>query len=120
VPAHKHQQPAPHEAEAAAAAAAEGIQHVGAWKRELRRRQAAREAGGHAGGGGGTAAASPAAGVLLFERNGLQHASFDLPGALGGGGTASGTMAAVEQLAWSLDSEFLAVVLAEADEHGGC
>lgn len=92
--------------EQARLATAEGIAHVGAWKRELRRRQAEREA---AGGSSGAAADRPAAGaVLLFERNGLRHGGFELPAAEG---------ACIEQLAWSPDSEFLAVVLREDWEH---
>lgn len=93
------------EAEQARQVAAEGIAHVGAWKRELRRRQLARAAA--------AGAAAPEASVLLFERNGLQHGSFELPPAELDG-------SAIEQLAWSPDSEFLAVVLSEADEDGGC
>jgi len=91
------------EAEQARQAAAEGIAHVGAWKRELRRRQQARAAA--------AGADVPEASVLLFERNGLQHGSFELPPAELDG-------CAIEQLAWSPDSEFLAVVLSEADEDG--
>jgi pyruvate/2-oxoglutarate dehydrogenase complex dihydrolipoamide acyltransferase (E2) component len=91
------------EGEEARQAAAEGIRHVGAWKRELRRRQALRAAQG------GSAAASA---VLLFELNGLQHGGFEVPAA------ASGAASLVEQLAWSPDSEFLAVVLSGEDEHG--
>jgi hypothetical protein len=66
---------------------------------------------GAAGGPKGAAAAAPAPAslqrVVLFERNGLRHGGFDLPpaGAGGGGG------AAVRGLAWSPDSELLAVVL---------
>ncbi|KAL4852847.1 Elongator complex protein 1 [Chlorella vulgaris] len=91
------------EGEEARQAAAEGIRHVGAWKRELRRRQALRAAQG------GSAAASA---VLLFELNGLQHGGFEVPAAAGGAASL------VEQLAWSPDSEFLAVVLSGEDEHG--
>lgn len=91
------------EAEQARQAAAEGIAHVGAWKRELRRRQQARAAA--------AGSDAPEASVLLFERNGLQHGSFELPPAELDG-------CAIEQLAWSPDSEFLAVVLSEADEDG--
>ena len=101
----------PDESEQALQAAAEGIQHVGAWKRELRRRQQQREAAAAPGGADSAAAASC---VLLFERNGLQHGGFDVPPAAAGGASA------IEQLAWSPDSEFLAVVLAEDDEDGGC
>ena len=110
----KHQTPLPHEAEQARLAAAEGIAHVGAWKRELRRRQAARAAAAPGGAvaaraeGGG---AGPEARVLLFERNGLQHGGFELPPSPWGG-------AAPEQLAWSPCSDFLAAVLAQADEDG--
>ena len=49
--------------------------------------------------------------LLLLERNGLQHGGFELPPAPGGG-------AAIEQLAWSPDSEFLAIVLAQAGDDG--
>ncbi|KAL4420046.1 hypothetical protein ABPG77_007485 [Micractinium sp. CCAP 211/92] len=94
------------DSEQAQMAAAEGIAHVGAWKRELRRRQAERAA---AGSGNGVAADRPAAGaVLLYERNGLRHGGFELPAAEG---------SCIEQLAWSPDSEFLAVVLREDWEH---
>jgi elongator complex protein 1 len=89
-------------------AAAEGIKHVGAWKRELRRRQLERAAAAGPGGAAGSSACS----VLLFERNGLQHGGFELPPAA----AASGGV--IEQLAWSSDSEFLAIVLSEQDEHG--
>ena len=89
-------------------AAAEGIKHVGAWKRELRRRQLERAAAAGPGGAAGSSACS----VLLFERNGLQHGGFELPPAA----TARGVV--IEQLAWSPDSEFLAIVLSEQDEHG--
>jgi elongator complex protein 1 len=98
------QQPA--EMEQARQAAAEGIAHVGAWKRELRRRLAARAAAG-----GAAAAAAASGAVLLFERNGLQHGSFELPAACAG--------SAIEQLAWSADSECLAVVLSEEGRDGG-
>lgn len=104
-PALRSQQPAAGEEEQARLAAAEGIAHVGAWKRELRRRQQRRAEGG----GGDAAALGSEAGVLLFERNGLQHGGFELPPSLGG---------AIEQLAWSPDSEFLAVLLSEADDSG--
>lgn len=106
----RHQTPQPHEAEQARLAAAEGIAHVGAWKRELRRRQAARAADAPQGAVPG-AEAGPEARVLLFERNGLQHGGFELPPSPWGG-------AGVEQLAWSPCSDFLAVVLAEADQDG--
>lgn len=92
----------PAEAEAAQQAAAEGIAHVGAWKRELRRRQAARQAAG------GATDAAPSGAVLLYERNGLRHGGFELPPAC-----------AIEGLAWSPDSEFLAVVLSEEGDDGG-
>lgn len=98
------------EAEQARLAEAEGIAHVGAWKRELRRRQLARAAAVALGGSVG-AAAAPESSVLLFERNGLQHGSFDLPPTPSNGSS-------IEQLAWSPDSEFLAVVLSEGDEDG--
>lgn len=98
------------EAEQARQAAAEGIAHVGAWKRELRRRQHARAAA--AAPGGGDAGAAPESSVLLFERNGLPHGGFELPPTLLGASS-------IEQLAWSPDSEHLAVALAEADEDGG-
>lgn len=45
--------------------------------------------------------------VILYERNGLQHGGFEVPG----GG-------AVERMEWSRDSELLALVLREEDESG--
>lgn len=92
--------------EQARLAAAEGIAHVGAWKRELRRRQAERAAAG--GGSPAVAGHASAGAVLLYERNGLRHGRFELPAVQG---------SCIEQLAWSADSEFLAVVLREDGEH---
>lgn len=84
------------------------VEHVGAWKRELRRQQAA-EAEAEA----QRAGAGAGHRVVLYERNGLQHGGFALP-SLGG---------EVAALAWSPDSEFLAVVLtgqqSSAGEPGG-
>ena len=63
--------------------------------------------------------------VLLFERNGLAHGGFDLPECApgGGGGGSGGDAATVRDLAWSPDSEILAVVLGPpppaADEDSG-
>lgn len=48
------------------------------------------------------AIAHPVQRVLLYERNGLQHGSFDVPCAPG---------ACIHDMAWSMDSELLAVVL---------
>lgn len=45
--------------------------------------------------------------VVIYERNGLQHGGFDMPG----GGQVAG-------LAWSPDSQLLAVVVREADGTG--
>lgn len=70
------------------------VRHVGAWKRELRRREEAAKAAG--------TAATPN-GVILFERNGLHHGRFDVP--CFGDGT-------IEAMRWSPDSQLLAVVLA--------
>eukprot|EP00887_Chlorella_sp_A99_P002271 scaffold10.g2271.t1 len=109
------------------------VRHVGAWKRELRRRQeAAAAAGGQ----------RHAAAVLLYERNGLQHGEFAVPtpadapagtgsavpggAAPGGSGAAAnglqlnggGGGAGIAQLAWSSDSELLAVVVAATDADG--
>ena len=70
------------------------VRHVGAWKRELRRRQ--------------EAAAGEAAGpsrVFIYERNGLQHGDFVVPG--------DGVR--IEQMLWSGDSRTLAVVVCEDD-----
>ncbi len=86
-----------------------GVQHVGAWKRELRRKQAAEEEAAAA--ARVLAGAGSAGRVVLFERNGLQHGSFDVPAflPLDGGGGGQGC---VVDLQWSPDSEFLAVVVA--------
>ena len=95
---------------------AAAVRHVGAWKRELRRRAEAAAAAGEE---------VHAARVCLFERNGLQHGEFGLPtpadrpaagaaeaaGPWGGGAT-------LAQLAWSRDSELLAVVVAAVDAGG--
>ncbi len=45
--------------------------------------------------------------IILYERNGLQHGGFDVPG--------SGALAAME---WSRNSELLALVLREDGEEG--
>lgn len=66
------------------------VKHVGAWKRELKRQQEAYRAAMEVNAGNR---------VVLYEKNGLQHGSFDLPGT-----------ATVESLQWSPDSEFLAIV----------
>ncbi|GBF99867.1 hypothetical protein Rsub_12507 [Raphidocelis subcapitata] len=80
--------------------------------------------GGGGGGGGGNGGGGGGAGcdgaplidrVVLLERNGLRHGSFDLPPALGGGGGGGGSCAGgVRDLIWSPDSELLAVVLGPA------
>jgi len=90
------------------------VRHVGAWKRELRRREeAAKAAGG---------IASPNQ-ILLFERNGLQHGEFDVPtfnlNSSQNKKNQDGIYddddenenVCIESLAWSPDSDVLAVVL---------
>ena len=101
--------------------AEQAVKHVGAWKRELRRQQeAARQAGEQ----------QHAVSVLLFERNGLQHGGFGVPtpadsplaasaaarGANGYCGASGGT---IVEMAWSTDSELLAVVVDAKDAAGG-
>lgn len=79
------------------------VRHVGAWKRELRRREAAAAAAG---------VAPSANHVLLFERNGLQHGGFDVPAPLAlTGSDEHGNDQIVESMAWSPDSTVLAFVL---------
>lgn len=67
------------------------VRHVGAWKRELKRREEAERLRGEATG--------PSR-VFLYERNGLQHGEFVIPGEC-----------RVEYMEWSSDSKTLAVVL---------
>ena len=79
------------------------VKHVGAWKRELRRQQEAQQATDHL---------HASHKVILYERNGLQH---------GGFGVSTRSVEYYEQspidvstitsMAWSRDSEFLALVL---------
>jgi elongator complex protein 1 len=117
-----------------AAAAHEGIAGVFAAATAARLRAAGRGAGGRGGAGGDSAAALPLQQrVVLFERNGLKHGGFDLPGDVpcsGGGGSSgdsetsssSGSGAVVRDLQWSPDSELLAVVLGPpegAGDHSG-
>lgn len=71
------------------------VRHVGAWKRELRRRQEAAQGD----------ATGPSR-VFIYERNGLQHGDFVVPG--------DGLR--IEQMAWSGDSRTLAVVVCEEQE----
>ena len=74
------------------------VRHVGAWKRELRRREeAARRMGDVTG---------PSR-VFLYERNGLQHGEFIIPGNSAG--------QRIEYMEWSSDSKTLAVVLRDVD-----
>lgn len=68
------------------------VRHVGAWKRELRRRQEA-----------ALGEATGPSRVFIYERNGLQHGDFVVPG--------DGMR--IEQMAWSGDSRTLAVVVCE-------
>lgn len=74
------------------------VRHVGAWKRELRRRQEAADG----------ESAGPSR-VFIYERNGLQHGDFAVPG--------DGLR--IEQMAWSGDSRTLAVVVCEEGERHG-
>ncbi|KAI8113033.1 hypothetical protein M9435_003039 [Picochlorum sp. BPE23] len=67
------------------------VRHVGAWKRELKRREEAEKLRGEATG--------PSR-VFLYERNGLQHGEFVIPGDCH-----------VEYMEWSSDSKTLAIVL---------
>lgn len=70
------------------------VRHVGAWKRELKRREeAARKMGSDA--------LAPSK-VFLYERNGLQHGEFVIPGSSNG---------IIERMEWSSDSKTLAIVL---------
>ncbi len=82
------------------------VRHVGAWKRELRRREEAAKAAG------GTTSANQ---ILLFERNGLQHGQFDVPSFIKQNKVnkedSTSTDVAIDALVWSPDSDVLAVVL---------
>jgi len=75
------------------------VRHVGAWKRELKRRQEAVKRLGSDSWGPNR--------VFLYERNGLQHGEFIIPGS-------SSTV--IEHMEWSTDSQTLAIVLREKDE----
>lgn len=75
------------------------VRHVGAWKRELKRRQeAAKNLGSDAWGPNR---------VFLYERNGLQHGEFIIPGS---------STTVVERMEWSSDSHTLAIVLRHHEE----
>jgi hypothetical protein len=74
------------------------VRHVGAWKRELRRREEAAKRMGDVTG--------PSR-VFLYERNGLQHGEFIIPG--------NSTSQRIEYMEWSSDSKTLAVVLRDTD-----
>ena len=76
------------------------VRHVGAWKRELRRRQEAAIATGE-----GTSCNK----VTLYERNGLRHGSFDIP--------RIEDLMKIESMNWSPDSELLAVILSPSSDH---
>jgi elongator complex protein 1 len=84
------------------------VRHVGAWKRELRRREEAAKAAG-----GNTSANQ----ILLFERNGLQHGQFDVPASFfsKNRGNSTDDDVIIESLVWSPDSDVLAVVLSTSD-----
>ena len=86
------------------------VRHVGAWKRELRRREEAKQAAG-------TSACSNH--VILFERNGLQHGGFDVPAGLSSSseGGKEENDDVIEHLSWSPGSDILAVVLAPSKYH---
>lgn len=88
------------------------VRHVGAWKRELRRREEAAKAAG---------TVVCANHVILFERNGLQHGGFDVPGGLsfenGGRKDENDPDDVIEDLCWSPASDVLAVVLAPSQHH---
>ena len=68
------------------------VRHVGAWKRELRRRKEAAKARGDD--------ANHGTKVFLYEKNGLQHGEFSIPGA--------GVVCLME---WSPNSQLLSIVL---------
>lgn len=73
------------------------VRHVGAWKRELRRRE--------------ERDASPELyDVLIFERNGLQHGGFTLALPPTSGGNQKARQE-IEQMSWSPDSRVLAIVV---------
>jgi len=89
------------------------VRHVGAWKRELRRRKEAAQAAG--------GIASPNQ-ILLFERNGLQHGQFDVPTFSKYSSqneknedTTNDENVVIESLVWSPNSDVLAVVLSSGD-----
>jgi elongator complex protein 1 len=71
------------------------VRHVGAWKRELRRRQEA-----------SVGMETGPSRVFLYERNGLQHGEFIVPG----------ESIVIEQMEWSADSKTLALVVRDVDE----
>lgn len=84
------------------------VRHVGAWKRELRRREEAAKVTGQG------AACNK---VILYERNGLQHGEFDL--------STVGDEMMVENMYWSPDSDIIAIVLgpnpkASPEAFGSC
>ena len=90
------------------------VRHVGAWKRELRRREEAAKAAG---------SNTSANQILLFERNGLQHGQFDVPSFVKpttatpttlGDGEDNNKDGIIESLVWSPDSDVLAVVLSSS------
>lgn len=75
------------------------VRHVGAWKRELKRREeAAKKIGSDAWG--------PSR-IFIYERNGLQHGECIIPGS-------SGTV--IDCMKWSSDSQTLAIVLRHQEE----
>jgi elongator complex protein 1 len=83
------------------------VRHVGAWKRELRRREEAAKAAGT------TTSANQ---ILLFERNGLQHGQFNVPSFSKDEESDDlsddeRSVTVIESLLWSPDSDILAVVL---------
>ena len=75
------------------------VRHVGAWKRELRRRREARREEEKGRGEGDGKGRHPGR-VFVYERNGLQHGEFLVPG----------DEVRVEDMVWGSDSRLLAIV----------
>ncbi|KAH7624735.1 putative Elongator complex protein 1 [Nannochloris sp. 'desiccata'] len=104
---------APEQQQRGAQGQAPEVRHVGAWKRELRRREEAAKAAG------GTASPNQ---ILLFERNGLQHGQFDVPHFIKSDQSNKDKVSSnddnvviIESLVWSPDSDVLAVVLSSCN-----
>jgi len=72
------------------------VKHIGAWKRELKRREEASKARGDI---------MARSRVFLYERNGLQHGEFMLPG-----------QGRVQYMEWSPNSEMLVIIVKEQNK----